>query len=193
MRALLLFSYPLHPPGRPERLRTEHFPRLRVPVLFVQGTADPFGTIDELRAAIALISAATRLFTDRWRRPRPAAWPFRFHAGRYRVSQNLSANDQFAVLDVAVGNLRWHTTIRARRRSLDSAPDRSDLVHGLAICTGRITPSRIEPPLCRPTNLMSATSPSQTGTTPVFAGRRVAHREVPMPLANEEPDLSWGT
>jgi len=42
-------------------LRTEHFPRLRVPVLFVQGTADPFGTIDELRAAIALISAATRL------------------------------------------------------------------------------------------------------------------------------------
>jgi len=78
VRALLLFSYPLHPPGRPERLRTEHFPRLRVPVLFVQGTADPFGTIDELRAAIALISAATRLFTDRWRRPRPAARPFRF-------------------------------------------------------------------------------------------------------------------
>jgi len=61
VRALLLFSYPLHPPGRPERLRTEHFPRLRVPVLFVQGTADPFGTIDELRAAIAPISAATRL------------------------------------------------------------------------------------------------------------------------------------
>jgi len=60
--ALLLFSYPLHPPGRPERLRTEHFPRLRVPALFVQGTADPFGTIAELRVAIALISTATRLF-----------------------------------------------------------------------------------------------------------------------------------
>ena len=40
---LLLFSYPLHPPGKPERLRTEHFPRLAVPALFVQGTADPFG------------------------------------------------------------------------------------------------------------------------------------------------------
>jgi uncharacterized protein len=49
---LLLFSYPLHPPGRPERLRTEHFPRLAVPCLFVQGTADPFGTPAELRAAI---------------------------------------------------------------------------------------------------------------------------------------------
>ena len=58
---LLLFSYPLHPPGKPERLRTEHFPRLRVPAVFVEGTADPFGTPDELRAAIALIPAPTRL------------------------------------------------------------------------------------------------------------------------------------
>jgi len=59
---LLLFSYPLHPPEQPERLRTEHFPRLRRPALFVQGTADTFGTIAELRAAIALIPAVTRLF-----------------------------------------------------------------------------------------------------------------------------------
>ena len=59
--ALLLFSYPLHPPGKPERLRTEHFSRLRVPALFVHGTTDPFGTIDELRAALALIPAQTRL------------------------------------------------------------------------------------------------------------------------------------
>ena len=59
--ALLLFSNPLHPPGKPERLRTEHFPRLRAPGLFVQGTADPFGSIAELRAAIAAIPASTRL------------------------------------------------------------------------------------------------------------------------------------
>src|SRR5437868_11403484 len=58
---LLLFSYPLHPPGQPDRLRAEHFPRLRVPALFVQGTADPFGTIDELRGALALIPARTCL------------------------------------------------------------------------------------------------------------------------------------
>jgi predicted alpha/beta-hydrolase family hydrolase len=45
---LVLLSYPLHPPGRPERLRVEHFDRLRVPVLFVSGDRDPFGTPDEL-------------------------------------------------------------------------------------------------------------------------------------------------
>ena len=59
--ALLLFSYPLHPPGKPERLRTEHFPRLRAPALFVHGTTDPFGTIDELGGALTVIPAQTRL------------------------------------------------------------------------------------------------------------------------------------
>jgi predicted alpha/beta-hydrolase family hydrolase len=61
--ALLMFSYPLHPPGKPERLRTEHFPRLAVPALFVQGTVDPFGSPAELRAAVRLISAPTRVVT----------------------------------------------------------------------------------------------------------------------------------
>jgi predicted alpha/beta-hydrolase family hydrolase len=58
---LLLFSYPLHPPGRPERLRSEHFPRLLCPCLFVSGTADPFGSIAELSAAVTLIPAPTRI------------------------------------------------------------------------------------------------------------------------------------
>jgi uncharacterized protein len=58
--ALLLFSYPLHPPGKPDRLRTEHFPRLRAPAVFVQGTADPFGSITELEAAVSLIPAPTQ-------------------------------------------------------------------------------------------------------------------------------------
>jgi predicted alpha/beta-hydrolase family hydrolase len=58
---LLLFSYPLHPPGKPERLRTEHFPRLTVPALFVHGTSDPFGSPAELRLAIAEIAAPARL------------------------------------------------------------------------------------------------------------------------------------
>jgi predicted alpha/beta-hydrolase family hydrolase len=53
--ALLLFSYPLHPPGRPAQLRTAHFPRLSLPVLFVQGSADPFGSLAELREAVTLI------------------------------------------------------------------------------------------------------------------------------------------
>jgi predicted alpha/beta-hydrolase family hydrolase len=58
---LVLFSYPLHPPGRPERRRIEHFPRLSVPCVFVQGGVDPFGTPAELREAIAAIAAATQL------------------------------------------------------------------------------------------------------------------------------------
>ena len=59
--SLLLFSYPLHPPGKPDRLRTEHFPRLRVGAVFVQGAADPFGSIPELRSAVALIPAHTEI------------------------------------------------------------------------------------------------------------------------------------
>ena len=52
---LLLISYPLHPPGRTDRPRTEHLPRLTVPCLFISGTRDAFGTPAELEAAIATI------------------------------------------------------------------------------------------------------------------------------------------
>ncbi len=53
--ALVLLSYPLHPPGKPDRLRTEHFPDIRVPVLFVSGRADPFGTPEEFDRELAAI------------------------------------------------------------------------------------------------------------------------------------------
>src|SRR4051812_10641070 len=49
---LLILSYPLHPPGKPDRLRTKHLPSLRVPCLFASGTKDPFGSPDELSAAV---------------------------------------------------------------------------------------------------------------------------------------------
>jgi predicted alpha/beta-hydrolase family hydrolase len=52
---LVLISYPLHPPGKPENLRVDHFPRLHVPCLFVCGTRDPFGAPDELEAHTASI------------------------------------------------------------------------------------------------------------------------------------------
>ena len=58
---LTLFSYPLHPPGKPERARTEHLPRISSPTVFTHGTADPFGTLDELRPAAALIPAPTAI------------------------------------------------------------------------------------------------------------------------------------
>ena len=58
---LLLLSYPLHPPQRPSELRTGHFPDLKTPALFVHGTRDGFGSIDELVAAMKLIPARTQL------------------------------------------------------------------------------------------------------------------------------------
>jgi uncharacterized protein len=58
---LLLLSYPLHPPKKPEQLRMAHFPRLQTPVLFVHGSRDPFGSLEELQQAIALIPVETRI------------------------------------------------------------------------------------------------------------------------------------
>jgi predicted alpha/beta-hydrolase family hydrolase len=58
---LMLLSYPLHPPRMPEKLRTDHFKEIRVPALFVHGTRDPFGTVQEMEVAVSLISAPTRL------------------------------------------------------------------------------------------------------------------------------------
>jgi predicted alpha/beta-hydrolase family hydrolase len=58
---LLLLSYPLHPPRKPDQLRTQHFFHLRTPALFVQGTRDPFGSIEEIEKAVKLIPAKTKL------------------------------------------------------------------------------------------------------------------------------------
>jgi predicted alpha/beta-hydrolase family hydrolase len=55
--ALLLLSYPLHPPRKPTDLRTEHFPGIRIPCLFVHGTKDPFGSPEEMTGAIRAIQA----------------------------------------------------------------------------------------------------------------------------------------
>ena len=60
---LLLLSYPLHPPRKPEQQRTQHLPDLRTPTLFVQGTRDPFGSIEEIQRAIKMIPAKTKLLT----------------------------------------------------------------------------------------------------------------------------------
>lgn len=63
--ALVLVSYPLHPPGRPDRLRTEHFPQLDLPCLFVSGTRDAFGSPAELEEATAAIPGpVTHVWVD---------------------------------------------------------------------------------------------------------------------------------
>jgi len=58
---LVLLSYPLHPPGRPGDLRTAHFARLSTPTLFAHGSLDPFGSLEDLDAARALIPAPSEL------------------------------------------------------------------------------------------------------------------------------------
>lgn len=60
---LLLLSYPLHPPGRPDRLRTEHLPAVGVPVLAVSGERDPFGTPDELHEHLSAVAGPFDLVT----------------------------------------------------------------------------------------------------------------------------------
>jgi uncharacterized protein len=58
---LLLLSYPLHPPRKPEQLRIQHLPNVRTSSLFVHGTRDPFGTVEEMTKALQLIRAKTEL------------------------------------------------------------------------------------------------------------------------------------
>jgi uncharacterized protein len=78
--ALLLLSYPLHPPGRPEQLRTAHLSELRTPVFFVHGSADAFGSLEEIERERALIPSPNGLLALdgarhdlRQGRPGPAA------------------------------------------------------------------------------------------------------------------------
>lgn len=61
VESLLLLSYPLHPPGKPEQLRTTHFPNLRTQAMFVHGAKDPFGSIGEMETALAKIPVPKRL------------------------------------------------------------------------------------------------------------------------------------
>jgi uncharacterized protein len=55
---LVFLGYPLHPPGRPDRMRSGHLPSITAPMLFVQGTRDPLGTPDELRTVLDACRAA---------------------------------------------------------------------------------------------------------------------------------------
>ncbi len=59
---LILFSYPLHPPGNAAKLRTEHFPAIKMPAFFVHGTRDPFGSPEEMEAARKLLGGPSELY-----------------------------------------------------------------------------------------------------------------------------------
>lgn len=88
---LVLVSYPLHPPGKPDKMRTEHLGDITVPTLCVSGTRDTFGTPDELSAAFAVV------------RP-PVEWEW-IEGGRHELA---GADD-----DVALRVARWIGTLAA--------------------------------------------------------------------------------
>ena len=56
---LVFFGYPLHPPGNPEQRRDRHLPQITIPMLFLQGTRDPFGTKEEMRELIDELPTST--------------------------------------------------------------------------------------------------------------------------------------
>ncbi len=60
-RAIVFFGYPLHPPGKPERIRDQHLAAATVPMLFIQGTADPFARWDLLEAVVDRLGRRARL------------------------------------------------------------------------------------------------------------------------------------
>jgi predicted alpha/beta-hydrolase family hydrolase len=59
---LVLLGYPLHPPGRPDKLRSKHLPKITVPMLFVQGSRDSFATPEELRPILKQLKASAELY-----------------------------------------------------------------------------------------------------------------------------------
>lgn len=62
---LIFFGYPLHPPGKPDQRRDRHLPDITVPMLFMHGTRDPFGTPDEMTALVAGLPGATLHLVDK--------------------------------------------------------------------------------------------------------------------------------
>ncbi|MCZ7525106.1 MAG: dienelactone hydrolase [Acidimicrobiia bacterium] len=96
---LLLLGYPLHPAGRPERRRAEHFSRLRVPVCFVSGTRDALARRDDLVEAAAAI-------------PGPVTWCWLETADHgFRPLRSSGRTAQDLVEDVAAASVAWVTTL----------------------------------------------------------------------------------
>ena len=62
LAGLVFLGYPLHPPGKPDRLRAKHLPHIKAPMLFVQGSRDAFGTPDELRPIVTSLEPPAGLF-----------------------------------------------------------------------------------------------------------------------------------
>ena len=92
---ILLLGYPLHPAGRPERLRTAHLARITVPMYFVAGTRDPLCRLDLLRSTLAALRAPTHLH----------GVPEGDHS--FRVPRRTGRTESEVYEDIAAVTARW--------------------------------------------------------------------------------------
>lgn len=97
---LILFAYPLHPPGRPEKLRKDHLPGIRQPMLFCVGTRDALCSMD---------------LYDRWVRPLPTVTTFEVADGdhSFRVRKASGRTNEQAVAEVIEASVAWLATVAA--------------------------------------------------------------------------------
>src|SRR6202022_2663139 len=106
---LVLFSYPLHRPGHPDELRTEHLPSIRCPTLFLSGDRDPFARIDLLKEAVKLVpNAHLEIFKGQGSSPCSTR-----HSTSRRNSSSPTASDRLT----AHGPGEWPAFSRHGRRA----------------------------------------------------------------------------
>ncbi len=98
---LLLLAYPLHPPGKPDQLRDAHLPSIRVPVLCVNGTRDPFCTPELMKGVLERVTA-------RWEMLWLDGADHSFH-----VPKSSGKTDAQVMTEVADAAERWVTTVRS--------------------------------------------------------------------------------
>jgi predicted alpha/beta-hydrolase family hydrolase len=98
LHGTLALGYPLHPPGKPDQLRTAHLPAIRTPLLIIQGERDAFGTPEELRPIVETLGAQVRLHV--------------VHGGDHSLTvRGRNADEVYSdVMDVAAG---WMVSPRA--------------------------------------------------------------------------------
>jgi predicted alpha/beta-hydrolase family hydrolase len=102
-RGLVFLGYPLHPPGRPEKLRSEHLPRIGLPMLFVQGSRDTFGTPDELRPIVESL------------RPQPVLHVIGDGDHSFKVPKKGPISQEQVYVSVLDEVVRWSSAIIANR------------------------------------------------------------------------------
>jgi len=105
VKGLVFLGYPLHPPGRPDRLRAEHLSRIGLPMLFVQGSRDSFGTPEELSPIIGKLD------------PRPSLFPIDEGDHSFKVPKRAPLSQEQVYTSVLDKVVRWSVDVAASTRN----------------------------------------------------------------------------